>query len=431
MFLSTPVPSGNYYLVYNIFDFGGYNIMNKNSLKKNPGVKLMLFGMINFFAFFLASLAGSLIINFIGLSLSLIIAGILVIVLYIMISRFLLMNLLKKGSLTFSGKSKSGVSIYKIDDQIANAMAVGFSKSLGYIIISSGLIKILNEEESAEIINHEDNHIYQMHNLSLMMPGILLVIVMLAVVEITLSSPLTLMLTYAIIMSIGLVLSLTFNRNIETLADITSNSNTLHNALMKIEDHNKGLKKSKNRRLRSRSSFFSTHPPANERPKKPSEVKPISVVGAYISFLVIIGLGIRILLTSEFSSLLVILIISLIISVTLLGAGFIIIEYLFVYNLMGLLSKKFGVKHFETFNALNGTIALFIVSAIPIITNVTDLTIIYVFIISSFVLAIIITALGTKSFKRGIFASILTWIVNSIILLTAVFILTQISLISV
>ena len=160
--------------------------MSSISTTKRPGVNFMRFGTINIFTFFLVSIAGSLAINFIGLNLSLVLGGILVLVLYIFIARILLKISLKQGSVKLFGKSKLGVSVYEIDDQIANALAVGFWKCFGYIIVSTGLIGLLNELEFSEIINHEDNHIHQMHNLTLMMPGMLSLIVLLSIVSIAL-----------------------------------------------------------------------------------------------------------------------------------------------------------------------------------------------------------------------------------------------------
>lgn len=402
--------------------------MNSSSTTKRPGVNLMRFGISNIFAFFLASVAGSLAIDFIGLTLSLVLSGVLNIVLYIFIARILLKSSLKQGSLKLFGKSKLGVSVYEIDDQIANALAVGFWKYFGYIIISTGLIGLLNELEFSEIINHEDNHIRHMHNLTLMMPGILSLIVLLSVIQIELCTPLIFVFAYVMIMSIGLILTLALSRNIETLADITSDPAALSSALMKIEEHNKTLRKVKNRAIGSRWRLFSTHPRSSERPKKPSEIKHTYVAGIYVSFLVTIGVVMRVIINSEFNSFLLLFTISLIISVTILGSGFVVIEYLFIYNLMGVLSNRFGVKSFDSINALNGTIAFFIVSAIPIITGMTNLVIMYVFVFSSIVVAVIVTALGTEPFKKGIITSALVWFVNSGIIMIASLMLIQISL---
>jgi len=402
--------------------------MNSSSTTKRPGVNLMRFGISNIFAFFLASVAGILAIDFIGLTLSLVLSGVLNIVLYIFIARILLKSSLKQGSLKLFGKSKLGVSVYEIDDQIANALAVGFWKYFGYIIISTGLIGLLNELEFSEIINHEDNHIRHMHNLTLMMPGILSLIVLLSVVQIELCTPLIFVFAYVMIMSIGLILTLALSRNIETLADITSDPAALSSALMKMEEHNKTLRKVKNRATGSRWRLFSTHPRSSERPKKPSEIKHTYVAGMYVSFLVTIGVVMRVIINSEFNSFLLLFTISLIISVTILGSGFVVIEYLFIYNLMGVLSNRFGVKSFDSINALNGTIAFFIVSAIPIITGMTNLVIMYVFVFSSIVVAVIVTALGTEPFKKGIITSALVWFVNSGIIMIASLMLIQISL---
>lgn len=402
--------------------------MNSSSTTKRPGVNLMRFGISNIFAFFLASVAGILAIDFIGLTLSLVLSGVLNIVLYIFIARILLKSSLKQGSLKLFGKSKLGVSVYEIDDQIANALAVGFWKYFGYIIISTGLIGLLNELEFSEIINHEDNHIRHMHNLTLMMPGILSLIVLLSVIQIELCTPIIFVFAYVMIMSIGLIFSLALSRNIETLADITSDPAALSSALMKMEEHNKTLRKVKNRATGSRWRLFSTHPRSSERPKKPSEIKHTYVAGMYVSFLVTIGVVMRVIINSEFNSFLLLFTISLIISVTILGSGFVVIEYLFIYNLMGVLSNRFGVKSFDSINALNGTIAFFIVSAIPIITGMTNLVIMYVFVFSSIVVAVIVTALGTEPFKKGIITSALVWFVNSGIIMIASLMLIQISL---
>jgi hypothetical protein len=402
--------------------------MSSSSTKKKPGVNFMRFCMSSFFSFILAGLAGSIAINFIGLTLSFVLGGVLIIVLYIFISRILLKSSLKQGSIKLIGKSNSGVSVYEIDDQIANALAVGFWKYFGYIIVTTGLIGLLNELEFSEIINHEDNHIRQMHNLTLMMPGMLSLIVLLSIVSIALYALIIFVFAYMTIMSIGLILSLALLRNIETLADSTSNPAALSSALMKLDEHNRTLKKVKNRATGSRWRLFSTHPRSSERPKKPSKIKHVFVAGIYVSFLVIIGVAIRVIINSEFNSFLLVFTISLIITFTIIGSGFVVIEYLFIYNLMGVLSKRFGVKSFDSIDALNGTIALFIVSAIPTIAGMTNLVIIYVFVFNSIVVAVIVTAIGTEPFKKGILASALAWFVSSGIIIIASLLLIQINL---
>lgn len=403
--------------------------MSSSSAAKKPGVNLMRFFLVNFFSFFLASIVGLLAIHFIGLNLSLVLGGVSFIVLYIFISQIILKSSLKRGSLEMIGKSKLGVPIYEIDDQIANALAVGFWKYFGYIIVSTGLVGLLNELEFSEIINHEDNHLHQMHNLTIIIiPGMLTLIVWLPIVSIALYTPVILVFAYVMIVLFGLILSRMLSRSIETLADKTSDPAGLSSALMKIEEHNKVVRKVVNRATGSWRRLFSSHPSSGERPKKSSPIKDASIAGMYVSFLVSVGVATRILLTSEFSSFLVVFVISLILSVTILGSGFVVIEYLFISNLMGVFSKRFGVKSFYSIYALNGIIALLVVSAIPIITGETNQAILNVFIISSLVVAVVTTAIGTKPFKKGILTSALVWLLNSGIILIAFLILSQIIL---
>jgi len=402
--------------------------MNNSSTAKKPGVNLMRFFLANFFSFFLVSIVGSLAIRFIGLNLSLVLGEVSFIVLYIFISQIILKSSLKRGSLEMIGKSKLGVPIYEIDDQIANALAVGFWKYFGYIIVSTGLVGLLNELEFSEIINHEDNHLHQMHNLTIIMLGMLSLIVWLSIVSIALYTPVILVFAYVMIVLFGLILSRMLSRSIETLADKTSDPAALSSALMKIEEHNKVVRKMVNKATGSWRRIFSSHPSSGERPKKPSPIKDASIASMYVSFLVSVGVATRILLTSEFSSFLVVFVISLILSVTILGSGFVVIEYLFISNLMGVFSRRFGVKSFYSIKALNGIIALLVVSAIPIITGETNQAILNVFIISSLVVAVVTTAIGTEPFKKGILTSTLVWLVNSGIILIAFLILSQIIL---
>ncbi len=402
--------------------------MNSSSTAKRPGVNLMRFFLANFSSIFIANFAGFLAIRFIGLNLSLVLGGVSLIALYILISQIILKSSLKRGSLEMIGKSKLGVPIYEIDDQIANALAVGFWKYFGYIIVSTGLVGLLNELEFSEIINHEDNHLHQMHNLTIIMPGMMTLIVWLSIVSIALYTPVILVFAYVMIVLFGLILSRMLSRSIETLADKTSNPAGLSSALMKMEEHNKVVTKAVNKATGSWRRLFSSHPSSGERPKKPSPIKDASIAGMYVSFLVSVGVATRILLTSEFSIFLVVFVISLILSVTILGSGFVVIEYLFISNLMGVFSKRFGVKSFFSIYALNGIIALLVVSAIPIITGETNQAILNVFIISSLVVAVVTTAIGTEPFKKGILTSTLVWLVNSGIMLIAFLILSQIIL---
>lgn len=402
--------------------------MNNSSTAKKPGVNLMRFFLANFFSFFLVSIVGTIAIDFIGLNLSLVLDGVLLILLYIFISQIILKSSLKRGSLEMIGKSKLGVPIYEIDDQIANALAVGFWKYFGYIIVSTGLVGLLNELEFSEIINHEDNHLHQMHNLTIIMPGMMSLIIWLSIVSIALYTPVILVFAYVMIVLFGLILSRMLSRSIETLADKTSDPAALSSALMKIEEHNKVVTKMVNKATGSWRRIFSSHPSSGERPKKPSPIKDASIAGMYVSFMVSVGVATRILLTSEFSIFLVVFVISLILSVTILGSGFVVIEYLFISNLMGVFSKRFGVKSFFSIYALNGIIALLVVSAIPIITGETNQAILNVFIISSLVVAVVTTAIGTEPFKKGILTSTLVWLVNSGIILIAFLILSQIIL---
>lgn len=349
---------------------------NKNRIyspEKKPGANLMRFGMSNFYAFFISSVIGAVALDYIGLTLSLVLAGILSLVLYIVLNQVILNFSINNGSLKKIGVSKLGISIFEIEDNLANALAVGFSKQFGYIITTTGLSNLLTEAEFSEILEHEDNHIQQIHNLTLILPGILTIILLLIEIELAISHIFIFIMGYILILMVGIVLLFTLSRNIETLADITSDSEVFKSALSKMEEYNEKLRRAEGRTKGSKSILFHTHPPTSERPKKPSKIKLIFVAGSYISFLIVIGVLIRVIINSGFANLL-----------------WTTIVFLFPVGIM----------------------IFFIISIIPIITGVSNQAVIFAFILGSLPFTILITALGTSPLKKGIFFSTLIWIIN-------------------
>jgi len=387
-----------------------------SSLEKKPGVNFMHFGLNNFYAFFISSIIGSVAIDYIGLPLSLILSGILIPLLYILLNQVTLRAAITNGSLKEIGKSKLGLTIFKIEDELANALAVGFSKHFGYIIATTGLSKILNKTEFTEIMNHENNHIQQMHNLTLILPGILTIIVLLSVIEIAITNIFILIFGYILIMGGGIILLLTLSRNIETLADVTSDSAELRSALMKMEEHNRQLRETKNTSKKPQNILFRTHPPTSERPKEPSKIKHILIAGFYFSFLIIIGIVIRIILNSNFSGFFLVSIIFIFLGGIVVGSAIFAFDYFLITYLIKIISKRFAVNSFNSINVLNGIMVFFIISVISILTGVSNQSVILVFMIGGLPFAIIITALEIIPFKKGIVFSTVIWIINLLIL---------------
>jgi len=382
------------------------------SPEKKPGVNLMRFGISNFYAFFISSVIGSVALDYIGLTLSLIFAGILSLVLYIVLNQVILNFSINNSSLKKIGVSKLGIPIFEIEDKLANALAVGFSKHFGYIITTTGLSNLLTEAEFSEIMEHEDNHIQQMHNLTLILPGTLTIIVLLIEIELAISHIFIFILGYILILMVGIILLFTLSRNIETLADITSDFEVFKSALRKMEEYNEQLRRTEGRPNGSKSILFRTHPPTSERPKEPSKIKHVFVAGLYISFLIVIGVVIRVIINSGFANLLWTSILFLFLIGIMVSSGIFVFDYFLITYFMKVLSKRFTMKSFNSINALNSVMIFFIISIIPIITGVSNQAVIFAFILGSLPFTILITALGTSPLKKGIIFSTLIWIIN-------------------
>lgn len=400
---------------------------------KRPGSRMMVFVLSQFWSFFLASVLGSIVTNFIGLNWSLAIFGGLLIVANLIAERLVLKRSLKIGAIELIGTSGSGIAVYKIEDPLANALAVGIGKHFGYIIITTGLMGLLGEKETEykAIVEHEENHVNQMHNLTTLLTQVLLLVVWLSVLS-TITLPFLLILNYILIDLMVLILSSALHRSFETRADETSDPVSLHAALVKMDELNRTLRnKGNNRGISNQTGLFSSHPKTEERPKKPSQIQIAAQSGMYISFLVIISLIVRIVSNLPFNGELIILAMSISISTIVFVTGFVVIDYLFLFNLIGILTRHFKVKSFYPTNALNGIIALLVVSGIPLILNVTDQTILICFVISSLIIAVIISAIGTDPFKKGIFSAMIGWIINSGIFLITLFPLIRIVLLGI
>ncbi|MFO7727070.1 MAG: M48 family metalloprotease, partial [Desulfonatronovibrio sp.] len=318
------------------------------SLEKKPGVNFIRFGINNFYAFFISSVINSVAIDYIGLPLSLVISGISILFLYIILNQITLRAAISKGSVSQIRESKLGIPIFEIEDELANALAVGFSKHFGYIMATTRLRKILTEAEFTEIMNHENNHIQQKHNLTLILPGILTSIVLLSMIEIAINNIFLIIFGYILIMGGGVILLFTLSRNIETLADVTSDSAGLKSALMKIEEYNRQLREPKSTSKKSQGVLLRTHPPTSERPKEPSKIKHILISGFYFSFLVIIGIVIRIILNSGLTGFVWGSIIFIFLGGILVGSAIFVFDYFLIIYVIKIISKRFGVNSFNS-----------------------------------------------------------------------------------
>ncbi|MDR2203737.1 MAG: M56 family metallopeptidase [Nitrososphaerota archaeon] len=388
---------------------------------KKPGANLLGIGIAaSFLAFFVAGVFSTIAIRLVGLSLGLVIGITLFILVYILMTKNILRRKLKSGELEPIGNTVSGVPIFKVEDSIANAIAIGFCKHFQYIIISSTLLKLFNDNQSEyeSIIEHESNHIRLMHNLTMVLTGIFFLVVYLSIISITVNTPIIRVLNYITMASMFFLFSRLLSRSLETMADKTSNPVALKNALLKIAKHNTLIVHS-NKSKRFNLGIFSTHPHTDERPLKPNQLKEVSIVGLFVSIFIAIGLIAQIFLDTPFSNNLLLLGIVIMFSATLFGTAIVVIEYMFMSNLTSFFAKKFGVTSLYSNNALNGLIALIMLSAIPILAGITNIAIIGLFNVGAIGIAILITAIGTEPFKKGLLISSLSWILNSVIFILA------------
>ena len=399
--------------------------MKMSASKKRPGSRLMVFAFSTFWPFFLASTIGSFVVDVLGLTLSAIILGGLFIVMVFATEQILLKRSLNKNQIELIGTSKSGIRVYKIDDPLANAMAMGIGKRLGYILVTTGLIGLLgqNKAEYEVIVEHEENHVNQMHNLTILLTVVLLLVVWLSILSIN-TTAFQFVLYYTLVILMILVLLRTLMRGLETLADKTSDPLSLNAALSRMDKYNCALRKKKTSK---RMRLFSTHPKTEERPKRPNLVQNAAICGTYISSLMILAMIMRILTNIPFSDITILLIISILFSVMVLVVSFVVLDYLVLSKLLDYLAQRFKVKPFHSTTTLNGIISVLVVSGIPVITHVTSEVILVGSFFGALVIAVIVTALGTEPFKKGILAAILGWVVNSAIFFLAFYALVRIT----
>ncbi|MDR0372335.1 MAG: M56 family metallopeptidase [Nitrososphaerota archaeon] len=387
---------------------------------KRHGVGLMGIVVPTFWSYIIPFMFAYLTLSTLGLRWSLIIGIALFVSIYVLMTKRVMQNKIKKGELETLGHTASGVPVFKIEDSIANAIAIGFCKHFQYIIISTGLLKLFNDNPSeyAAIIEHEGNHIRLMHNLTGILTGIFILIVYTSMLSIAaINTPIVQICIYIAITVMFFLFSRLLSRSFETMADKTSDPEALRSALAKMDEHNKVVTNSKPKRFNL--GIFSTHPRVDERPLKPNQLKEVSIAGLFVSFLIAIGLIARIFLDTPFNSNMMLLGIVIIFSVSLFGTAIIVIEYMFISNLAAFFAKKFNVQSLYQNNALNGIIILMILTVIPILTGINNLAIMGIFSLCAIGIAIVTTAVGTEPFKKGFLVSSLSWIINAAIFIAA------------
>lgn len=412
--------------------FGGPSTMSSTS--KRPGVNFFKFMMITFWIFFATGVATSILGIFIGLEFSIMIGGALLPALYVLLHHLLLRRWCRSGFIRLKGFTVRGIPIYIVDDDLANALAVGIWKK-SYIVITSGLVSVLNDDELKAVLEHEENHVILMHPFIALLGSMTFLFVFLSVVSLLIHTPYLLVVDYVTLFLVGNLLLKAFNRGLERIADKVSNPNSLHNGLIKMSLHNESLfektpsKVSRLPSLRFLHKIFSTHPPTEERAGRAesSLVKPAGAFGAFFFFLVAFNLGLKLINILGFTGDIAIFVIALILSTSIVGAGLIVIDYLFMLSLVQLLSKSFKIEPPESINVLDGMIAFLVLTAIPTILSTTSPLITYSSMIIAFIAAILLTTLGCRPFRKVLMISILTWILHATIFLTAFFILVQLA----
>jgi len=391
-----------------------------NSTKK-PGLGLMGIAVASFWAYFIPFMLAYLTLLTLGLYWSLIIGVTFFVFIYISMTKRMMQNKINKGELEPLGHTVSGVPVFKIHDSIANALAVGFCKHFQYIVISTGLLNLIggNQPEYEAIIEHEDNHMRLMHNLTGMLTGIFILIGYTLILSIgTINTPIIQIFIQLTVTVMFFLLSRLLSRSFETMADKTSNPEALRSILTKMDAHNKMVTNYKPPRFNL--GIFSTHPRPEQRPLKPNQLGEVSIGGFFVSFLLAIGLIAQIFLNTPFSgSSTTVLVIAIILSVSLFGTAIVVIEYMFISNLTTFVAKKINVKSLYPNNALNGVVVLILLSAIPILIGISDIAIIGLFNVCAICTAMVITAIGTEPFKKDLLASGLSWLINSVIFIAA------------
>ncbi|MEM2088397.1 MAG: M48 family metalloprotease [Thermoproteota archaeon] len=405
-----------------------------SSTAKRPGVNFFKFVMITFWIFFAAGVAISVMMGFIGLESSIIMGGVLLVTLYVLLHHLLLRRWCRSDFVKLKGFTVRGIPIYIVDDDLANALAVGIWKK-SYIVITSGLASVLNDEELKAVLEHEENHVILMHPLINLLGSMTFLFVFLSFVSLLIPTPYLLVVDYVTLFLVGNLLLRAFNRGLERMADKVSNPNSLHNGLIKMGLHNECLfektppKESRLPSLRFLHRIFSTHPPTEERDGRaePSLIKKAGVFGAYVFFLVAFNLGVKLINMLGFTGDIAIFVVGFILLTSIIGTGFIVIDYLFMLNLVQLLSKPFKIEPPASVNVVNSMIAFLVLTAIPTILSTTSPLITYGSMIIAFIAAILLMTLECRPFRKALILSIIAWLVHATIFLTTFLILAELT----
>jgi len=420
-------------MMLNGYFFVDRGLYTMSSTVKRPGENLFRFMLISFWTFFVTGISASILEGFIGLEFSIMIGGVLLLVLYLFLSHLLLRRWCGSGFVRLKGSTVRGILIYIVDDDLANALALGIWKKDSYIAITSGLIAILNEDELKAVLEHEENHIILMHNLINLLGSMTFLFIWLSVVSLLIRTPYLLVVNYAILSLIAHLLLRAIQRSFERMADKVSNPVSLHNSLTKIDLHNKSLFKespeASSSSLKFLGGIFSTHPPTEERGGRaePSLVKQAGMFGTYVFLLVAFNTGLKLINILGFTADIMVFVMGLILSTSIVGAGLVIIDYLFMLSLVQLFSKTFRMEPPEPVNILNSMIAFLVLTAMPIIPSATSPLLTCSFVIAAFIFAVLLMTLGCRSFRKGLRVSIIAWIINAIVFLTAFFILVELA----
>ena len=347
--------------------------------------------------------------------------------LYFLFAKLIIKKWLKEGFVKSMGLSEAGVPVYVVEDSLANASAVSIGRH-SYIIVTSGLLRILDADELNSIIEHEENHIRLMHNLVIILVQTLLLLTATLIVSFLIGNPVIMLVNYAATLLMGIVLLRGLQRGLERIADRVSSPSKLHSSLRKMARNNRdvlGYRITGHHLLRW---LFSTHPPEELRPEVFNPTKQASILGAFISFLVAISLSTRLIEISSLKPSIFVFIFSFILSVCVLGSGLVVVSYFFLNYLTKLLCNVFNARLIESTNILNGMTVFLVLTSIPVIHGINQPFILLCFTIFSLIAATLFTGLGGTPLKKALIASAIAWIVNSILYISAFMIYFKLNL---
>lgn len=320
------------------------------------------------------------------------------------------------------------VPVYRVRDQLANAMMSGLTHRTSFIVVSSALLDLLNVEQVELILEHEMNHIHARHDLvKLTCINLLWIASLSAAYTLESANMINVILQVPIIL-VGLAFVSNILKTAERAADRVSNPETYRECLLSMQYHNRATLNKPQKKRGRLSLIYDSHPPTDSRGKQSSSLTSDAAnVALFTSAMSAVVIIVTLLQALEVTPITILVSFISAGSILITGTFIGVINFLFAESLLILLRDHLGVENIDSTNALNGFtmyMALTTVAYVAGVQSIGEISFLFVFL--ALLGAIYVTSADGRPRRRSGAAASATWIISTSLYLVAYLILIAI-----